>query len=80
VDSIRWKMLREGFEDYEYFKLVENALKDGNLAAPQREKAEELLWIPTSIIGSMTEYTKDPTPLYERREALAHFLEEINKK
>lgn len=80
VDSIRWEMLREGFEDYEYFKLVENALKDGNLAAPQREKAEELLWIPTSIIGSMTEYTKDPTPLYERREALARFLEEIKTK
>ena len=79
VDSIRWEMLREGFEDYEYFKLVENALKDGSLTDAQRERARELLQIPESIITSMTEYTKDPVPLYEWRDALARFLEEIGK-
>lgn len=79
VDSIRWEMLREGFEDYEYFKLVENALNDGSLTDAQRERARELLQIPESIITSMTEYTKDPVPLYEWRDVLARFLEEIGK-
>ncbi len=78
VDSIRWEILREGIEDYEYFTLVKQILKEKNLSPEERKTAQDLLTIPEEIIKSRTEFTKDPQLLYERRERLAEFIESVN--
>ncbi len=77
VDSIRWEMLREGIEDFEYFYAIRQALEHGDLDEQQKEIAKELLSIPESIVKSRTEYTKKAKPLYDYREKLARFLEDI---
>jgi len=82
VNSIRWEMLREGIEDYEYLWLLRdkvNKLKenDSTKMSPSLEEAEKLLEVPESITSSMTEFTKDPKPIYIQRENIARMIEEL---
>ncbi len=78
VDSIRWEMLREGIEDYEYFHLIKQIVKSDQLSAKQRAKGKQLLQIPDEIVASRTDYTKDADLLYDYREKLAEFIEKNN--
>ena len=72
VASIRWEMIREGIEDHEMLlMLLDLKTKRPNLAG----KIDELLIVPAEITSSMTEFTKDPKPIYERRRAVARLLE-----
>ena len=80
VDSIRWEMLREGIEDYEYFAMLQDWVHQKKLSVEFTNKAKELLAIPKEIIASRTEYTKDPRLLYNRREAIAELLERAARK
>jgi len=82
VNSIRWEMLREGIEDYEYLWLLRdkvNKLKesDSTKMSSLIEEAEKLLEVPESITSSMTEFTKDPKPIYIQRENIARMIEEL---
>jgi len=78
VNSIRWEILREGIEDYEYFVLLEKAAKN---AGPEKralaEKAKALLNFPESLFKSGQEYSKDPKDLLEYRQKIARILEEL---
>lgn len=82
VNSIRWEMLREGIEDYEYFwllrSLVEQAKKAGR-ADGSVKRAERLLEIPDSITEDQTTFTHNPRDLYEYREKLAAAILELSK-
>lgn len=80
VDSVRWEMLREGMEDFEYFTLLKKKLDEGKLTIKQTAQANELLAIPEEIVKSRTEYTKDSQSLYDYREKLAEFLERVSEK
>jgi len=79
VSSIRWEMLREGIEDYEYLYMLRDLLqKRGKELSPeQRTKFEALLGVPESITRDMTTFTTDPTPIYERRKAIAEAIERL---
>jgi hypothetical protein len=79
VDSIRWEMLRDGIEDYEYHAMLSRLLeqKRGGLPAEQRARYEALLEVPAAITASMTEFTKDPAPIEARRAELAKAIEEL---
>ncbi len=70
IDSIRWEMLREGFEDYEYFAML-SRLAEGD------EEAAALLTVGPEIVESSSEFTRDPQPLYERRAAIAEAIERL---
>jgi hypothetical protein len=78
VNSIRWEILREGIEDYEYFILLERAVKN---AGPEKralaEKSKALLNFPESLFKSGKEFTKDPIALFEYRQKIARLVEEL---
>ncbi len=76
VDSIRWEMLRDGIEDYEYLVLLKHAINSkGGHAARRYEK---LLQVPETITKDLRTYTKDPAPVEKRRDAIAHAIERLN--
>jgi hypothetical protein len=73
VDSIRWEMLRDGIEDYEYLALLQRALeaKGARLDAAQKEQYVALLEVPADITKDMTTFTKDPAAIEQHRDRVA---------
>lgn len=81
VNSIRWEVLREGIEDWEYLRTLKDLVDEGarrGLPQAELDPARELLTVPASIFASMTEYTVDPAPIYERRSAVADEIERLS--
>ncbi|MFH1922383.1 MAG: glycoside hydrolase domain-containing protein [Planctomycetota bacterium] len=81
ASSIRWEMLREGIEDYEYLHLLREliAKRRGDLSPDEVKKYEALLEVPESISKNMTTFTTDPAPIYARRAAIAEAIEQLAK-
>ncbi|MBN1805681.1 MAG: DUF4091 domain-containing protein [Sedimentisphaerales bacterium] len=81
VDSIRWEMLRDGIEDYEYMVILSKLLKAGGnkLTAEQLKKYTALLEVPENITKNMTSFTKDPAPIETRRDRIAGVIAELNR-
>ncbi|MHB8901605.1 MAG: DUF4091 domain-containing protein, partial [Thermoguttaceae bacterium] len=78
VTSIRWEMLREGVEDYEYLYLLRQKLAERkDLPEAERARWEGLLEVPEAITGDMTTFTPHPGPIYERRQAVAEAIERL---
>lgn len=82
VSSIRWEMLRDGVEDYEYFvilrRLIGEAKKKG-IDPAALVAFEQLLEVPAEVTASLTQFTADPEPLEERRESLGKAIEALLK-
>jgi hypothetical protein len=80
VDSIRWELLRDGIEDYEYLAMLQRALAQRkDLSAEKRRAYEALLEVPPEISRSMTDFARDPAPIEQRRDALARALADLNR-
>ena len=80
VDSIRWEMLRDGIEDYEYFAILRDRLEQRtDLSAADRTRYQDLLEVPSSVTASMTRFTVDPTPIEAHRHALARAIEMLSR-
>jgi len=62
--SIRLANLRDGFEDYEYFRLLKNLKGDAR--------------IPPEVVASPTEYSADPGLFYKTRAAVASEIESLS--
>jgi hypothetical protein len=79
VSSIRWEMLREGVEDYEYLFLLRQTLQQqrAQLSPEEFQRCEALLHVPAEITEDMTTFTTDPAPLYRHRRAVAEALERL---
>ncbi|HUT08859.1 MAG TPA: glycoside hydrolase domain-containing protein [Thermoguttaceae bacterium] len=79
VSSIRWEMLREGIEDYEFLYMLRELLdkRRKDLRPEEIEKYEALLEVPESITADMTTFTTDPAPIYARRTAIAEAIERL---
>jgi hypothetical protein len=79
VSSIRWEMLREGVEDYEYLYLLRELLakKRDLLTHEQTQQYAGLLEVPPEITSGMTDFTTDSQPLYQRRRAVAEAIEQL---
>jgi hypothetical protein len=78
VNSIRWEMLREGIEDYEYFWLLKDAinrLKAKGVSKEVYEKFEKLLEVSEEITSGLTHYTLNPQLLYAHRRKVAEAIE-----
>ena len=82
VTSIRWEMLREGVEDYEYLHLLRELLeaKSDSLPAAKRIELQELLEVPESITKDMTTFTTHSRPIYKQRQAIAEEIEKLANK
>jgi hypothetical protein len=81
VSSIRWEMLREGIEDYEYLWLLRDLIgrRRTSLAAADVARYESLLKVPEVVTRDMTRFTTDPRPIYVRRAAIAAAIEQLAK-
>ncbi|MHB1462927.1 MAG: glycoside hydrolase domain-containing protein [Armatimonadota bacterium] len=81
VPSIRWEMLRDGVEDYEYLTILKRLLaeKGPGLPAKKRAEYEALLKVPESISQSLTSYTNNPDPIKRQREKVAQAIEQLTK-
>ena len=84
LESFRLKNMRDGMDDYIYFRMLEAALnktKKGETAMPPswRTKAEKELQIEKRLLKSLTEYTSDPELLAAKRSRIAALLEEYSK-
>ncbi len=81
VDSIRWEMLRDGIEDYEYLVILRKLLaeKGSRLPEAQRVEIEGLLKVPAEITTDMTHFTRVPQPIDQQRERVARAIERLVK-
>ncbi len=79
VDSIRWEMLRDGIEDYEYLALLKRLIQRHRkaLTAEQIRRYRRLLEVPATISTDLTHFTQDPEPIERQRLKLARALEEF---
>lgn len=83
VNSIRWEMLREGIEDFEYLWQLRHAvqtLRKRGVKGADVDEAERLTVIPKAISRSLTQFTWDPRPLYDHRAKVAAALEGLFKQ
>jgi hypothetical protein len=80
VCSVRLENLRDGIEDYEYFHLLEEAVKNARLNQETLiEKAKSLLDVPESIFSDGRTFTKDPQMLLAHRKQIGEVLGELMK-
>jgi len=86
VSSIRWEMLREGLEDYEYFWLLRELVEKLSVsrrADPRLKEVSSLLQVPDDVCRSLTDYCRTPGPIYRHRQRMAAaigFLLSIDQK
>ena len=80
VDSIRWEMLRDGIEDYEYLVMLKRLLeaRKDKLGAEQSRQFAALLDVPQEITSDMTTFTKDPAPIETRRDQVARAIVQLS--
>lgn len=80
VDSLRWEMLGEGIEDWEYFHLLStlvNAAESRGRKDALVQRARRLLTVPREITSDLTHFTTDPQLLYRHRRAVAEAIEAL---
>lgn len=79
VDSIRWEMLRDGVEDYEYFVILRDLIEARRDRIPVEELGyfEGLLEVPATVSEGLTVFTKDPAPIEEHRDRIARAIERL---
>jgi hypothetical protein len=81
VDSIRWEMLRDGIEDYEYLVMLKRLMevKHSQLDAAQRGQYAALLEVPAEITRDMTTFTKDPAAIEKYRDRVAQAIAGLSR-
>ena len=79
VDSIRWEMLRDGIEDYEYLTILKKLIEKNNsrLTPAQQKHFTSLLEVPADITKTMTEFTKHPDPIEKQRHKIATAITQL---
>ena len=81
VDSIRWEMLRDGIEDYEYMAILERLIQERGKVLSMRARGRylSLLGVPEDITKDMKRFTTDPEPIERRREAVARAIVALSR-
>jgi len=82
LPTIRLENFRDGLEDYAYYRILENTVAKVEVSSTLRahhaewlEKAKNLLVVPEELAESLTEFTNDPSVLYNYRNSLAEVIE-----
>ena len=77
IPTTRLENIRDGLEDYEYLALLKSIARTVNRCptAPEQQtfvsEANALLAIPSSVMTSVTSYTRNPADLYNFRQQVA---------
>jgi len=80
VDSIRWEMIRDGIEDYDYFRILKDRLGKGRTSGKSPAaiaKAEAALKMVDECGKSRTEYERNPAKLEAVRTKVAEAIEAL---
>ncbi|HOZ49712.1 MAG TPA: FG-GAP-like repeat-containing protein [Candidatus Hydrogenedentes bacterium] len=82
LGSIRFEVLRDGIEDYEYlFRLKELMDAKGDaVPADLRAEAEAELAIPKEVVTNHEVFTEDPQVILDARERIARLIEIIGAR
>ncbi|MGI5924044.1 MAG: glycoside hydrolase domain-containing protein [Lentisphaeria bacterium] len=82
VDSIRWEMLRDGIEDYEYLVILKCLISEqgDQLTQARRDELNALLTVPEAISANLVEFTTDPAPIEAQREKLARAIADLSAR
>ena len=78
MDSVRWEMIREGIEDYDYLMMLSEKVRAAEKAGEKSERLKQgraALDSARSLVRTLVDYETDPGRLYEVREAVAGCLE-----
>ena len=75
--SVRMENLRDGFEDYDMLKMLEEVRE--RFSQEERIQIDNLLSVK-ALMSSSTEYSKNPTLLREQRRQVAYWLEKAQGK
>ncbi|MBT3290177.1 MAG: DUF4091 domain-containing protein [Victivallales bacterium] len=82
LPTIRLENFRDGLEDYAYARILEATIAKIEAAPALRatrgdwlQRARKLLVVPTGLVKSLTEYTRDPALVYSYRQRLAEAIE-----
>ena len=83
--SIRLEVIRDGIEDYEYLALLSHLVEQVSALPLARrpgrdliEEAEALARVPDTISRSLTDYTKDPRVIFQRRRQIGDMVERLS--
>lgn len=82
LPTIRVENYRDGIEDFWYYILLEQYLKQAkkqNVSPVLLQKAEQALTIPESIIKGSTQYTTDPEKIRAERRKVANAIIMLQK-
>lgn len=80
VDSIRWEMIREGIEDYDYLKMLSDAVKSAEASGKNGKAVQagrKALARVDQLVRGVTDFEKDPEKLMAAREAVARALDRL---
>lgn len=80
VDSIRWETIRDGIEDYDYFRILQDEMQSASTAkrkTPAYTSAQAALEMVRDCVPSRTEYCKDPSKVESIRLKIGQAIEEL---
>lgn len=79
IGSVRFEMVRDGIEDYEYFYRLRELLREHGerVPAPLRAQAEDELAVDPRVMADYQNYTEDPAVLAAARERVGDLIEAI---
>jgi hypothetical protein len=79
IGSIRFELIRDGIEDYEYLYLLRDLLAAQSDKAPEelRKRAEAELAIAPEVLVDHKTFTEDPRAILAARARVARLIEEI---
>ena len=81
VDSIRWEIIRDGIEDYDYLRMLSDRIKKleaagGNPALLDR--ARQVLNLK-ALVPDLVSFPRDPKVLLDKRDEIARMILELGK-
>jgi hypothetical protein len=80
IPSIRFELLRDGIEDFEYFWLLEHELQRARSLGVDPalcDRVAQLLEVPEDVYADPTHFATDPGPIHKHRRKLAEAIEEL---
>ncbi len=81
--SLRLENLRDGIEDYEYYRLLEKRLAELrrlNPASPLIAEAVALLTVPADVAKEVNDYSRDPRGMMRQHDRLGQMIERVNRE
>lgn len=73
IGSLRYEIIREGIEDFDYLALLRNALKDGKLSDSDKKPAAAIIEM-AGLVDSPTEFCRRPELLIKAREDMGWMM------